>query len=140
MAATDTRILLADDERMVRETLVDYLAPLCANIRTCATGLETLDHLRDHDHTADPYDLMILDVRMPWTEGHKPDNACGLTLLREQQRSSLLIGHDTPAIVYTAYPSIEDCVDAMRSGAHDYIPKYEPESGESNESQPAFPI
>jgi DNA-binding NtrC family response regulator len=56
-------------------------------------------------------DLCLLDLQMPEMDG--------ITLLREMRR----IDPDVPAIVITAFGSIESAVEAMKAGAADFLTK-----------------
>ena len=60
---------------------------------------------------ANPFDLVITDVRMPRKDG--------MTLLREIKKTS----PQTPVVVVSGYGTVETAVEAMRDGAFDYILK-----------------
>jgi two-component system response regulator HydG len=57
------------------------------------------------------YDLVLMDVRMP--------NVDGIQALQKIKQ----ISPDIPVIIMTAYASVGTAVDALKSGAHDYLMK-----------------
>ncbi|MGE0224522.1 MAG: ATP-binding protein [Acetobacteraceae bacterium] len=81
------RILLVDDERMVRETLVAMLEESGFDVLACASGADALDLLR----TTQPIDVLVTDLSMPGING--------LALIRDAQdrRPGL------PAVLLTGY-------------------------------------
>ena len=58
------RVLLAEDERAMRDIVRDYFAAHGMDCDLARDGEEALDLLRDHD-----YDAMLLDVLMPNLDG-----------------------------------------------------------------------
>jgi len=99
-------LLVVDDEEIVRDFFVEALARRAIKTLTCSDGVEARDLLE-----TTPADMVITDVRMP--------NMDGMELLRH------IIGfHPTmPVIMLTAYATIENAVEAMRTGAFDYLTK-----------------
>jgi CheY-like chemotaxis protein len=63
-AATRARILVVDDEPMVRD-LVRAILHRVAEVRVAASGAEALEHLRE----AEAYDLVLCDLMMPEMSG-----------------------------------------------------------------------
>ena len=59
------KILIADDEKKIRETLSDYLKARNFEVSLAENGEELLDLLTDSGN----YDLIILDVMMPKMNG-----------------------------------------------------------------------
>ncbi|MFA6004529.1 MAG: response regulator [Elusimicrobiota bacterium] len=59
-----TRILVADDDYMVRSLVSDVLKTQGYEVDTVEDGLEAINSVRKN-----PYDLVILDVHMPRMEG-----------------------------------------------------------------------
>jgi DNA-binding NtrC family response regulator len=99
-------ILIADDDRDIRDILKDTLTSLGARIITASHGQECLDRAE-----ADAPDLILLDIEMPTKNG--------LEVLKElRQRES-----ETTVIMITAYGTIERAVEAMKRGAYDFITK-----------------
>jgi len=100
-----TRILVVDDEPLQRQALVDVLRLEGYD----ATGCETAGQALQQDLAS--IDLLVTDLQMPDIDG--------IELIRRAQERH----PDLPAILVTAHASIESAVDAMRSGAVDYVPK-----------------
>jgi len=99
-------ILVVDDDEGVRESLTTVLEGAGHQVTVAASGPEAL-RLVD----ATPFSLVITDLSMP--------GMTGIELLRaiaERQP-------ELPAIVLTAYGTIEAAVDAMKVGAYDFITK-----------------
>ncbi|MBT3223316.1 MAG: sigma-54-dependent Fis family transcriptional regulator [Proteobacteria bacterium] len=100
------RILVVDDDKAVRTVLKVNLSKNGMDVTLAANPAEALELL----HVA-PYDLVLTDVKMP--------GATGLELL-ERARAAW---PDTPVVVMTGYGSVADAVQAMKTGAADYIIK-----------------
>lgn len=101
-----TDILLVDDEKSVRSTLSSFLKKAGYQVEEAANGQEAVEKLKTQF-----FDLVITDLKM------KPMN--GLDVLRESKEINPL----TEVIVLTGYGTVESGVEAMRSGAYDYIQK-----------------
>ena len=99
-------ILIVDDERSMRDFLKILLTKEGYDVATAANGESGLEHLRN-----DPCDLIITDNRMPGMSGLDL-----LAIVKEEYP-------DIPVIVITAFASPNDAVQAMKSGAFDYISK-----------------
>ncbi len=82
----DKKILVADDEPLIRDLLEDILAPAGALVRLASSGHEALHIIDTH-----PLDLAILDVHMPGVDG--------LTIV-EQLREQ---GNHLPIIIITGH-------------------------------------
>lgn len=77
------KILLADDEQMVRDVAKAMLNHLGYTVFLAANGQEALDYFESHK---DEIDLLILDIGMPVLDGY----AC-LKKIREQSDVPVLI-------------------------------------------------
>ncbi len=99
-------ILVADDEKNIREGLAEYLALEGYIVQTAADGKEALRKVEDGN-----VDLVITDLKMPALSG-------GEVLKTVSGRYPGL-----PVIVLTGHGTIEDAVDAMRYGAFDFLTK-----------------
>ncbi len=98
-------ILVVDDEKNTREGLARALAG-AYRILLAANGVEAMERL-----AAEGVDLVLSDVRMPDMDG--------MTLIRQ-----VLARPDPPiCVLLTAYGSIETAVEAMKSGAYDFLTK-----------------
>ncbi len=99
-------VLVVDDEPAMREMLVSLLEEEGIRARPAGNADEALEATRDTD-----FDAVVSDIRMPGRDG--------IALLAELRQER----PDTPVILMTAFGSIDSAVDAMRSGAFDYITK-----------------
>jgi two-component system, NtrC family, response regulator AtoC len=100
------RILVADDEKNIRDSIAAFLAAEGMETATAADGAEARARLEN-----DAFDCLILDLRMPKLDG--------LALLAWLQEA----GPPTPVIVISAYGDVRDAVQAMKLGARDYLVK-----------------
>lgn len=100
------RVLVADDEKSIRLTVCQALAPLKIEVDEAADGKEALRKLGGGD-----YDLVLVDLRMPEMDGIE---------MLKQMRST---GSATTAVVVTAYGTIDSAVEAMKLGAVDFVEK-----------------
>ncbi|HEX8253444.1 MAG TPA: sigma-54 dependent transcriptional regulator [Thermoanaerobaculia bacterium] len=100
------RILIVDDEEVLRDVLDVMLRREGFEILTAASGEEALHVLETED-----VDLVILDVMLP--------GISGIDTLRALRISNPSL----PVIVITAFSSIDGAIEAMKYGAFHYIPK-----------------
>ncbi|MFN7987689.1 MAG: sigma-54 dependent transcriptional regulator [Thermoanaerobaculia bacterium] len=100
------KVLIVDDEPVVREVLRTVLARAGYETTEAATAAEGLALF------ADPgVDLVLLDLMLP----DRP----GLAILPEMRERR----PDVPVVVVTAYSSVESAIAAMKEGAFHYVPK-----------------
>ena len=105
------RVLIADDEKNIRESIAAYLASEGIETATAADGAQARARLED-----EAFDGLVLDLRMP-----KLDGLAVLAWLQEE-------GPPVPVIVISAYGDVRDAVQAMKLGARDYLVKpFDPE-------------
>ena len=102
----NTKVLIVDDELIMRESLSGWLARDGHEVETAASGEEALARLK---HTR--FDIMLVDIKM--------EGMSGLELLRQVKESD----PDTDIIIITAYGSISTAIEAMKKGAFDYLLK-----------------
>ncbi len=100
------RILVVDDERVIREILSDFLSLEGYVVRTVEDGAEALKELQRKT-----YNLVISDLKMP--------NMGGLELI--EKITSLQIPVLT--VIMTGFGTVETAIEAMKKGAYDYILK-----------------
>ncbi len=100
------RVLLADDDRAIRESLTAALELNGYEVTSCSDGVEALAAYR-----ADPVDVIVLDVMMPGIDGL---GVC--QLLRAE-------GDQIPILMLTARVETADRVAGLDAGADDYVPK-----------------
>lgn len=103
---TSKTILLVEDEKLLRQSLAELLRDEGYQVVEAANGREGYELV-----IKQPFDLVLTDMSMPEMDG--------LTLLQHVQRAAA----NTPVIVITAFGSVESAVNAMRSGAVDYLLK-----------------
>ncbi len=107
---SDTRVLIVDDELILRESLAAWLERDGYNVESVASGEEALEKLK---HTR--FDIMLVDIKM--------NGMSGLEVLEQ-------VAHNDPdvaVIMITAYGSIATAIEAMKNGAEDYLLKpFEP--------------
>jgi DNA-binding response OmpR family regulator len=100
------RILIVDDEQQLLDQLRRALEDQRYLIETATNGEEALDRL-----FAAPFDLIILDIMMPKTDG--------LTVLKEARKA----GVKTPVLMLTAKREVDDRIEGLDLGADDYLAK-----------------
>lgn len=99
------KILIVDDEQLIRWSLAERLRADGYDIVEAATGAEALERARDG------VDLVLLDYKLPDTDG--------LSVLRQIKE----LASDTLVILLTAYASVETAVQAMKEGAYHFANK-----------------
>ncbi len=99
-------IIVLDDEKAMREFLKIMLVKEGYDVKAMASGVKALEYCR-----ANPFDLVITDVKMPAMGGVE-----FLKALRE-------FDSEVPVIMVTAYASVETAIEAMKAGAYDYFTK-----------------
>ena len=105
-APTATKILVADDEEMIRDLLSRVLSQEGYQVTCAADGQEAVKLMRK-----ERYDLVIADLVMPRVNG--------VELLRKAKE----IDPTCPVIVITGYPSVDTVTQLVRLGAVDYVTK-----------------
>ncbi len=99
-------ILVADDEASHRMMLKAHLKEEGLEVIEASNGQEAIDLVSRHF-----YDLILMDIRMPVMDGME-----ALTRIKK-------ISPAVPVIMMTAYGSINSAVEALKSGADDYLTK-----------------
>ena len=100
------RILIIDDEAAIRESLETLLALEGYVVETAVNGEDGLESIEEKF-----YDLILLDLALPGKTGLEI-----LPLIRERQPS-------LPIIMITAFGKVDNVVDAIRSGAQNFVQK-----------------
>ena len=101
------KILVVDDEVQIREMLRNNLTQMGGfPVEVASGGVEALEKIEK-----DVFDLVLTDLKMP--------EMGGMDLLKalKATRPEIMV------IIMTAFGSIETAVEAMRTGADDYITK-----------------
>ena len=103
---TKPRVLVVDDAEEIRESLEFLLSSEGFGVDTVADGEACLAKIADKS-----YDLVLLDLMLPGLSG------------RDIQKELKKIDPTLPVVIITAMAVIETAVDAIRSGAYDYVTK-----------------
>ena len=107
MTTIPAKILMADDDHLVREAVVKILQMFGHEVVAVTSGQETMEALdKDSD-----FDVIILDINMP--------NMDGFETISEINRRKLTI----PVLFLTGAGSMEYAVKAINLGAYDFINK-----------------
>ena len=125
----ETQILCVEDTPEHAKTIQEKLEKLPARIAVARTGDEAFDLLLKASR---PYNIVILDMRVPPGIDSDPKLNWGLDVLIQQQKYYNLLPAETPVVVFTQHATFANCVACMKAGAYDYIPKVDPITGESN--------
>jgi DNA-binding NtrC family response regulator len=111
MSKERTRILVVDDEEIVRESLSGWLAKDGYTLHTASDGPSAIERLK-----AERWSILLVDLKMPGMDGLQ-------VLDRAKQ-----IQPDVAVVIMTAYATVETAVEAMKIGAYDYLVKpFDPE-------------
>src|SRR5205823_6812286 len=100
------RVLIVDDEEVLRDVLEVVLRREGFDIVLAASGEEALNLLDTEE-----VDLVILDVMLP--------GISGIDTLRAMRISNPSL----PVLIITAFSSIDGAIEAMKHGAFHYVPK-----------------
>jgi len=100
------KILIADDEAIVRESLHDWLTDVGYQVFTAEDGPQALEILEKEE-----LGIVIADLVMPGMDG--------IELMKRAKE----IVPNVEVIIITAYGSIPTAISAIREGAYDYIEK-----------------
>ncbi len=100
------RILLVDDDRAFRLSTAELLRQDGYVVETAADGQEAVEALR-----GSPFDLMLLDLRMPGLDGTSL-----VTALRKW-------GDAIPVLMISGYGTVDAAVHALHAGADDFVSK-----------------
>jgi len=100
------KILIVDDEKVVRESLYHWFEEDNYLVDTAEDGETALQK-----YTKDKYDLLLVDMKMP--------GMSGLDLLSKIRA----IDKDVLFILITAFASVPTAITALKNGAYDYVTK-----------------
>jgi len=100
------KILIVDDEDIVRESLRDWLENVGYKVIIAGSGEEALRIIKQKK-----IKIMLADLVMPGIDG--------IELMKEARKIVPLIS----TVIITAYGSVQTAISAIREGAHDYIEK-----------------
>ena len=101
-------ILLVDDEEKSRGVLAKLLRTLGHQVTECSGGHEAIETFSTRE-----FHLVITDIRMP--------RMSGMELL--QRTRALPHNQEAEVILFTGYGDMQSAIEALRSGAYDYLVK-----------------
>jgi DNA-binding NtrC family response regulator len=111
MSKERTRILIVDDEEIVRESLSAWLEKDGYTLATAPDGDTAIERIRK-----ERWSILLVDLKMPGTDG--------LQVLAEARA----VQPEAAAVIMTAYATVDTAVAAMKIGAYDYLTKpFDPE-------------
>ena len=100
------QILVVDDEPNLRRVLSALLARDDYDVHTAEDGEQALAVLKEHH-----LDMVVTDLRMPKIDG--------MELLRRVRA----MDEELPVVIITAHGTVDNAVEALKTGAFDYITK-----------------
>src|SRR5204863_3679127 len=106
LTADTARILVVDDEKVIREILADFLSMEGYVVHAVEDGVEAMKELKKRS-----YNLVISDLKMP--------NMGGLELIAQVTEESIPV----ITVIMTGFGTVETAIEAMKKGAYDYILK-----------------
>jgi DNA-binding NtrC family response regulator len=106
VSVSNIKILIVDDELIMRESLAGWLERDGHAVQTAASGEEALEKLMQTH-----FDIFLVDIKM--------EGMSGLEVLRRVKESD----PDAEVVMITAYGSIPSAIEAMKDGAYDYMLK-----------------
>jgi DNA-binding NtrC family response regulator len=99
-------ILAVDDDNVACDLLREVLEQEGYQVSTATSGQAAIDLAREV-----PFDLAIIDIRMP--------DVSGIEVLKALKRAN----PQMPVLMTTAYSSMNTAIEAIREGAYDYLSK-----------------
>jgi DNA-binding NtrC family response regulator len=106
MTTQQARILIVDDEEIVRLSYLRILAGTSSKVKAVWSWAQVAQAMLD-----EPADVVLLDLRMPEMDG--------ITVLKALKQR----WPESEVIVITGYPTLETAKQAVSLGAYDYLTK-----------------
>lgn len=101
-----TKILVVDDEEVVRLSFARSLAGEHCNVEMVSSGQDALQAMGQRS-----FDVVLLDLMMP--------GMSGMTVLKTIKQK----WPESEVIIITGYPAVETAKEAVTLGAYDYLAK-----------------
>jgi len=101
-----SKILIVDDEMILRDSLSAWLEDDGFEVRTAENGMQALTIIEK-----ERLDAALIDIKMPGMDG--------VTLLSKIKE----INTELPVIMITAHATVDNAVKSMKEGAYDFITK-----------------
>jgi DNA-binding NtrC family response regulator len=105
-APGERRVLLVEDEKVIRTTLAEFLTGEGYTVSQAGTVAEAIELAKAAD-----FQVAVCDVQLP--------DGDGIALLKRLQQ----IHASTFVLIITAYPSVENAIGAFKAGAFDFLIK-----------------
>ena len=102
----ETKVLVVDDEAVIREGVKRILENSGFCVETCATGRMALEMIQEQE-----FQMVITDLKMPGMGG------------MEVLKTIKILQPEVPVIIITGYSTVDTAVEAMKNGAIDYVAK-----------------
>ncbi len=106
MKKSEFKILVAEDDEMVRDVIIKFLSEEKYPVVAADNGLAAIKLLRLED-----IKLVLADLRMPGADG------------MEVLRTAVRIDPKIAVVLLTAYGTLDTALESMKEGAYDYIVK-----------------
>lgn len=103
---SEVKILVVDDEEIVRNSLLDWLREDGYQVEAAEDGFNALEKIKEK-----PWDIALVDLKMP-----KMDGLELMERIKETQP-------EVQVIIITAYATVHTAVQAIKEGAYDYLVK-----------------
>ncbi|UCF30391.1 MAG: sigma-54-dependent Fis family transcriptional regulator [bacterium] len=103
---TGSKILIVDDELVIRDGLRRVLEGAGFQAFTSSSGYEAVERLQQEN-----FHIVVTDLKMPGMDGLEVLNAIRI------------LQPEVPVIIITGYSTVDTAVEAMKNGAFDYISK-----------------
>jgi len=103
---TEKKILLVEDDNIMRVTLEDVLQSEGYDVESVGDGKGAIEIIENNK-----FDIVLTDIILPKING--------IDVLKAIKK----VSPDTTVVMMTAYGSIKDAVESMKLGAYDYITK-----------------
>jgi putative two-component system response regulator len=106
VADINQKILFVDDDVDILESVTDFLTDAGFTVSPFSNGVEAFERF-----LAEPFDVVLTDIKMP--------TMTGMELLKKINA----IDQETPVILTTGYAELGMAIEAIKTGAFDFISK-----------------